>query len=61
VLLVNAAKGTVVVEGGRPIKKPPRPLKADPTGGIKTIDGSVHISNVKESGLIERKVASARA
>jgi len=50
VLLVNAAKGQVVVEGGRPIKKATKPTEADPSGGIKTIDGPVHISNVKKVG-----------
>jgi large subunit ribosomal protein L24 len=50
VLLVNAAKGRVVVEGGRPIKKATKPTDLDPTGGIKTIDGTIHISNVKKVG-----------
>ena len=50
VLLVNAAKGQVVVEGGRPIKKATKPTEADSAGGIKTIDGTVHISNVKKVG-----------
>jgi len=50
VLLVNAAKGQVVVEGGRPVKKATKASDADPTGGIKTIDGTVHISNVKKVG-----------
>lgn len=49
VLLVNATKGTVVVEGGRPIKKASKATETEP-GGIKTIDGSVHISNVKKVG-----------
>ena len=50
VLLVNAAKGQVVVEGVRPLKKAAKPTEANPTGGIKTIDGPVHISNVKKVG-----------
>ena len=50
VLLVNAAKGQVVVEGGRPVKKATKPSEAEPTGGIKTIDGSIHIYNVKKVG-----------
>ena len=50
VLLVNAAKGTVVVEGGRQVKKATKATEADPSGGIKTIDGSPHISNVKKVG-----------
>ncbi len=50
VLLVNAVKGTVVVEGGRQVKKASKATEADPNGGIKTIDGSVHISNVKKVG-----------
>ena len=40
----------VVVEGAVPVKKATRPTEADQTGGIKTIDGSVHISNVKKVG-----------
>ncbi len=50
VLLVDAVKGRVVVEGGRPVKKATKATEADPTGGIKTIDGAVHISNVKKVG-----------
>jgi large subunit ribosomal protein L24 len=50
VLLVDAVKGRVVVEGGRQIKKATKPTEADSTGGIKTIDGAVHISNVKKVG-----------
>jgi large subunit ribosomal protein L24 len=50
VLLVDAAKGQVVVEGGRPVKKATKPTEADPDGGIKTIDGPIHISNVKKVG-----------
>lgn len=50
VLLVKAAKGQVVVEGVRPLTKATRPTEADQTGGLKTIDGPVHISNVKKVG-----------
>lgn len=50
VLAVDAAKGRVTVEGARPLKKATRPSEADPSGGIKTIDGSIHISNVKKVG-----------
>jgi large subunit ribosomal protein L24 len=50
VLLVNAAKGKVVVEGGRPIIKATKPTEADPNGGLKSIDGPIHISNVKKVG-----------
>lgn len=49
VLLVNAAKGRVVVEGGRQIIKATKASESD-TGGLKTIDGPVHISNVKKVG-----------
>ncbi|MEI6819498.1 MAG: 50S ribosomal protein L24 [Verrucomicrobiota bacterium] len=49
VLLVNAEKGRVVVEGGRPIQKAVKATEND-SGGIKTIDGPVHISNVKKVG-----------
>ena len=50
VLLVKATKGQVVVEGVRQIKKATRATEADPDGGIKTIDGPIHISNVKKLG-----------
>jgi large subunit ribosomal protein L24 len=50
VLLVNAEKGRVVVEGVRPIKKASKPTEANPSGGITTIDGPIHISNVKKVG-----------
>ncbi len=50
VLSVDAGKGRVIVEGARPIKKAIRPTEANPTGGIETIDGPIHISNVKKVG-----------
>jgi large subunit ribosomal protein L24 len=50
VLLVKAAKGQVVVDGVRPVKKATKASEADPSGGIKTIDGPIHISNVKKVG-----------
>jgi large subunit ribosomal protein L24 len=50
VMLVNAEKGRVVVEGARPIKKAAKPTEANPSGGITTIDGPIHISNVKKVG-----------
>lgn len=48
VLSVNAAKGTVIVEGARVLKKATRPTEQDPEGGIKEVDGPIHISNVKK-------------
>lgn len=50
VLLVKAAKGQVIVEGVRPLKKAFRRSEAKPDGGIETIDGPIHISNVKKLG-----------
>ena len=50
VLLVNAAKGKVTVEGGRTVIKATKPTEADSNGGLKTIDAPVHISNVKKVG-----------
>ena len=50
VTLVNAAKSTVIVEGVRPVKKTVKRSEADPDGGIKTVDGAIHISNVKKLG-----------
>ncbi len=50
VTLVNASKQTVIVEGVRPVKKAVRRSEKEPDGGIKTIDGSIHISNVQKLG-----------
>jgi len=50
VTLVNAAKNTVVVEGVRPVQKAVKRSEKDPDGGIKTVDGAIHISNVKKLG-----------
>ncbi len=50
VMLVNAAKGQVIVEGARKIKKATRKSEANPDGGILEEDGPVHISNVKKLG-----------
>ncbi len=48
VLSVDAKKQTVIVEGARTIKKATKPSESDPDGGIKEIDGPIHISNVKK-------------
>ncbi len=45
---VNAKKQTVIVEGARILKKAVKPSEADPEGGIKGVDGPIHISNVKK-------------
>ena len=50
VTLVNAAKNTVIVEGVRPVKKTVKRSEKDPDGGIKTVDGAIHISNVQKLG-----------
>jgi large subunit ribosomal protein L24 len=50
VMLVKAAKGQVIVEGARPLQKATRRSEANPDGGLKTIDGPVHISNVRKLG-----------
>jgi large subunit ribosomal protein L24 len=50
VMVVNAAKQQVIVEGARKIKKATRPSEANPEGGIQEEDGPVHISNVKKLG-----------
>ncbi|MCX6879231.1 MAG: 50S ribosomal protein L24 [Verrucomicrobia bacterium] len=50
VLSVNATKGQVIVEGGRPMKKAVKRSEKEPDGGIKSIDGPIHISNVKKLG-----------
>ncbi len=48
VLSVDARKQTVIVEGARTIKKATKPSESDPDGGIKEMDGPIHISNVKK-------------
>ncbi len=50
VLSVNAAKGTVIVEGCNVLKKATRPTEQNPEGGIQDINGPIHISNVKNVG-----------
>ena len=50
VLLVNATKGQVTIEGVRPLKKAVRRTEKNPDGGLTTIDGSIHISYVKKLG-----------
>ena len=50
VLSVSASADRIVVDGAVPVKKATRPTEADQSGGIKTIDGSIHISNVKKVG-----------
>ncbi len=48
VLSINLKKQTVIVEGARTVKKAMKPTESDPEGGVKEIDGSIHISNVKK-------------
>ncbi len=48
VLSVNAVKQTVIVEGVRKLKRATKPSEDEPEGGIKEIDGAIHISNVKK-------------
>jgi len=50
VLEVRAAKGQVIVEGGRKIVKATRKSEQRPEGGLVEMDGPVHISNVKKLG-----------
>jgi large subunit ribosomal protein L24 len=50
VLEVRAAKGQVIVEGVRKIKKATRKSERNPEGGLKEFDGPLHISNVKKLG-----------
>lgn len=50
VLLVNASKGQVIVEGTRKVKKAARRSESHPEGGIIEEDGPIHISNVKKLG-----------
>ena len=46
VLSVNAKAGTIVVEGVNMIKKHSKPNKDNQEGGIITVEGPIHISNV---------------
>jgi large subunit ribosomal protein L24 len=54
VINVLAAKGRVLVEGVRMIKKAVKPTQDRPNGGIIEQEGPIHISNVK---LVEDKPA----
>ena len=47
---VNAAKGQVIVDGVRPLKKAVKRSEKHPDGGIITVDGPIHISNVQKLG-----------
>ena len=46
VLFVNKADDTVVVEGISMKKRHQRPSQKNPKGGIITIEGPIHVSNV---------------
>lgn len=46
VLHVNPSKGTAVVEGVRMHKRHQRPTQRNPKGGIVTMEGPVHVSNL---------------
>lgn len=48
VLQVYPAKGQVLVEGVRLIKKHVRPSQDKPEGGVVEKEGPIHISNVKK-------------
>lgn len=46
VLFVNPKKNRVVVEGVNIHKRHQRPSQRNPKGGVVTIEGSIHLSNV---------------
>ena len=46
VLKINSKTNRVLVEGVNTVKKAIKPTQEDPTGGIKDMEASVHISNV---------------
>lgn len=48
VLSVNAAKGSVTVEGFKKVKKAVRPSEKNPEGGFVEIEAPMHISNVQK-------------
>lgn len=48
VLEVRAAKGQVIIEGVRRLKKAVRKSEKHPDGGIIEIDGPIHISNLRK-------------
>jgi len=50
VLEIRAAKGQVIVEGARKLKKAVRKSEQYPDGGLIEIDGPIAISNVKKLG-----------
>jgi len=50
VLEIRVAKGQVIIEGARKLKKAVRKSEQHPDGGIIEIDGPIAISNVKKLG-----------
>ncbi len=50
VLEIRAAKGQVIIEGVRKLKKAVRKSEQHPDGGLIEIDGPIAISNVKKLG-----------
>lgn len=58
ILEVQPAKGRVLIEGVRMIKKTIRPSQDKPQGGFIEKEGPIHISNVK---LVESKAKKEKA
>ena len=48
VVSVNSTKNTAIVEGVRVIKKTMRRSEENPDGGIESVDGPIHLSNLKK-------------
>jgi large subunit ribosomal protein L24 len=58
---IQPAKGRVLVEGVRMIKKAVRPSQDRPNGGIIEKEGPIHISNVKRVEEQEKPKAKKAA
>jgi large subunit ribosomal protein L24 len=61
VLQVFPAKGRVIIEGLRMIKKHQKATQSAPQGGIIEREGSIHISKVRLAGDAKEKKAAPKA
>ena len=58
VLKISRVSNRVLVEGVNLIKKVARPTQENPQGGIKELEGSIHISNLKLVSVYEKSRAA---
>jgi len=58
VVKISAVSNRALVEGVNLIKKATRPSQENPQGGIKELEGSIHISNLKLVSAYEKSRAA---